>query len=151
MAFSFFKKKPVDTAAAPQTPAVGATPRRGGVHLPRALKRATPQKPRTERRVTLAAVVPGRAARVLLAPIVSEKATRLAEQGQYVFRVPAQAEKVEIRAAVEDVYRVHVTKVNILNVSGKMRRAGARQGRERSWRKAIVTVARGEKLSVFAQ
>jgi large subunit ribosomal protein L23 len=85
--------------------------------------------------------------------IITEKANRLMEgtPRKYTFEVRRDATKPEIRKAIEHIYRVHVTKVNTMMVSGKRRRRGVRwgQGRTASWKKAIVTVAPGEQIAIF--
>ncbi len=70
----------------------------------------------------------------------------LASGGKYVFRVHPKANKPEVRKAVEKVYDVHVRHVNIINMSGKSRRYGRSVGRTKVWKKAIVTVAAGERI-----
>ncbi len=84
--------------------------------------------------------------RVLVRPLVSEKTSRLEKGRQYAFAVTRSANKVEIKKAVEKHYRVHVTGVNVINVSGKIVRAGRVEGRRSDWRKAYVTVAEGESI-----
>lgn len=85
--------------------------------------------------------------RVLVRPIVSEKTSRLEKERQYAFVVAADANKVEIKKAVEKHYRVHVTGVNIANVFGKHVRSGRTLGKRRDWRKAYVTVKEGETIT----
>ena len=85
--------------------------------------------------------------RVLVRPIVSEKTSRLEKEHQYAFVVAARANKVEIKKAVEKHYRVHVTKVNIVNVFGKHVRSGRTMGKRNDWRKAYVTVKEGETIT----
>jgi large subunit ribosomal protein L23 len=84
--------------------------------------------------------------RVLLHPIVSEKTARIEPAGQYVFAVSTDANKVEIKKAIERHYRVHVSKVNVMNVSGKSVRYGRTFGKRSDWRKAYVTLKDGETL-----
>jgi len=88
----------------------------------------------------------GLAYAVLVRPQITEKATMLASSGKYVFRVNPQANKSEIKKAIEKVYDVHVKKINIINVRGKKRRYGAVLGRTKDWKKAVVTVAPGERI-----
>jgi large subunit ribosomal protein L23 len=88
----------------------------------------------------------GEAYRQLVRPQLSEKANMLAGKNKYVFRVHPDANKPEVKKAVEKVYDVHVRQVNIINVSGKSRRYGRAVGRTKSWKKAIVTVAAGERI-----
>jgi len=85
--------------------------------------------------------------RVLVRPIVSEKTARLEKDRQYSFVVSAEANKVEIKKAVEKHYRVHVTKVNIINSFGKSVRSGRTLGKRSDWRKAYVTVKEGESIT----
>ncbi|MGD8237362.1 MAG: 50S ribosomal protein L23 [Armatimonadota bacterium] len=84
--------------------------------------------------------------------IITEKANRMMEgtPRKYTFQVRRTATKSEIRKAIEHIYRVRVTKVNTMIVKGKRRRMGRySEGRTASWKKAIVTVAPGEEISIF--
>ena len=87
---------------------------------------------------------------VIIRPIVTERSFDLMEQGKYTFEVARTAPKEEIRAAVEKLFDVHVTKVNTVNVKPKNRRVRYVPGKTRQWKKAIVTVAPGEQIEVFA-
>ena len=78
----------------------------------------------------------------------TEKATRLAKYDQYLVDVAPDANKVEIRGAVERLFGVKVTKVNTQNCHGKWRQLRVRWGRRPDWKKAIVTLAKGQKLEV---
>lgn len=83
-------------------------------------------------------------------PIISEKAVDLQKQGKYTFRVQRDANKIEIREAVEAIYEVVVKDVNTMNVRGKVRRVGrGRAGRKPGWKKAIVTLAPGTRIEVL--
>ena len=73
----------------------------------------------------------------------------LNEVGKYCFEVAPKANKIEVKRAVEEVFKVHVTTVNMLKVPGKMRRMGRTSGMTRSWKKAIVTLAAGERIELF--
>jgi|SRR3954468_8267305 large subunit ribosomal protein L23 len=86
---------------------------------------------------------------ILVRPIVTEKNTMLNEVGKYVFEVAPHANKIEIKRAVEVIFNVHVLTVNVLKVPGKMRRMGRTSGMTRSWKKAIVTLAAGERIELF--
>lgn len=88
----------------------------------------------------------GDAYRILLAHRLSEKTNALSKAGKYVFQVHPDANKPEVRKAVEKVYDVHVRKVNMVSVLGKKRRYGRAVGRTNFWKKAIVTVAAGERI-----
>lgn len=78
----------------------------------------------------------------------TEKGTRLAKYDQYLVDVAVDANKVEIREAVERLFRVKVTKVNTQNCHGKWRQLRVHWGRRPDWKKAIVTLAKGQKLEV---
>jgi len=86
----------------------------------------------------------GEAFRVLVRPVVSEKSYRAASGGKYVFMVSKSANKIQVRNAVEKVYDVKVTAVNIVNVRGKERNFGRTSGRTSAWKKAVVTLKKGQ-------
>ena len=85
---------------------------------------------------------------VILSPVITEKATLLSEQNKVVFRVADDATKDEIAAAVEELFKVKVTKVNALNVKGKTKRFRGRPGRRSDVKKAIVTLAEGQSIDI---
>ena len=85
---------------------------------------------------------------VILSPVITEKATLLSEQNKVVFRVAEDATKDEIAAAVEELFKVKVTKVNTLNVKGKTKRFRGRPGRRSDVKKAIVTLAEGQSIDI---
>jgi large subunit ribosomal protein L23 len=88
---------------------------------------------------------------VVLAPVVSEKSTMVADKNrEYVFRVADQATKPEIKAAVELMFKTKVQSVTVLNVHGKERRFGKTIGRRRSWKKAYVRLAEGQEINFAA-
>jgi len=88
-----------------------------------------------------------RLTRVLIAPVVSEKSTRVADKAhQVVFRVMPDASKSEIRAAVEKLFEVKVTAVTTANLGGKVKRFGQMIGRRSDWKKAYVTLAEGSNI-----
>lgn len=84
-------------------------------------------------------------------PMVTEKSVAAAEGGKYTFKVDPDANKIEIREAIERIYpNVHVTKVNTVSVRGKSYRLGRVKTRKRpDWKKAIVTLRPGEKIEIF--
>ena len=84
----------------------------------------------------------------ILAPLITEKATVLSEQNKVVFRVAANATKVEIAAAVEELFKVKVTKVNTLIQKGKTKRFRGRPGRRSDVKKAIVTLQEGQSIDI---
>lgn len=88
---------------------------------------------------------------VLLAPVVSEKSTYVADKNeQVVFRVAANATKQEIKAAVELLFKVQVDSVQVLNVKGKEKRFGRFIGRRRHWKKAYVCLQPGQEINFAA-
>jgi large subunit ribosomal protein L23 len=88
---------------------------------------------------------------VVLAPVVSEKSTFVADKNrQYVYRVAADAPKPEIKAAIELMFKTKVENVTVLNVHGKERRFGRMVGRRRNWKKAYVRLAEGQEINFAA-
>lgn len=89
--------------------------------------------------------------KVLLAPIVSEKSTMIADKnGQVAFRVLQDATRAEVKAAVELLFKVQVDSVQVLNAKGKAKRFGRFDGRRRNVRKAYVNLAPGQEIN-FAE
>lgn len=88
---------------------------------------------------------------VIIRPVVSERSFDLMSQNKYTFEVAKQAPKEEIAAAVGKLFGVHVLKVNTINVKPKTKRVRYVAGQTRSWKKAIVTVAEGDSIELFAQ
>ena len=86
---------------------------------------------------------------ILIKPIINEKTTALMEERKYTFRVPLAATKVEIRQAVEQIFKVKVQAVNTMRYEGKMTRLGRTQGRRSDWKKAVVTLKPGETIELF--
>ena len=85
--------------------------------------------------------------KVLLAPVVSEKAALAADKnGQYAFRVTTDATKREIGRAVETLFSVEVDRVQVVNVKGKNKRFGQRLGKRKDWRKAYVRLKAGHEI-----
>ena len=90
----------------------------------------------------------GRLAQVLVVPIISEKATSVAEKhNQVMFKVLQDATKPEIKAAVEQMFGVQVASVQVLNQKGKTKRFGGRPGRRNNVRKAYVSLKEGQELN----
>ncbi len=88
--------------------------------------------------------------RVVTSPLITEKGTLVNEQGnQFVFRVRPEANKVEIRRAIETLFKVKVEKVHTINYLGKMRRVGRSIGQRPRWKKAYVTLAEGQRIDFF--
>ena len=100
----------------------------------------------------MSAISQERLLQVLLAPQISEKATFVADKNeQVVFKVAADATKPEVKAAVESLFKVEVKSVQILNVKGKAKRFGQRQGRRNNVRKAYVTLKEGQELNLSGE
>ena len=95
---------------------------------------------------------PERLMTVLLAPVVSEKGTFIADKhNQVVFRVVPNATKPEVKAAVELMFKTQVESVQISNVKGKKKRFGTHAGRRRSWKKAYVSLKPGQEINFAAE
>ena len=86
---------------------------------------------------------------VLRRPLVTEKNTELQAQGKYAFEVAREANKHQIKQAVEKAFKVEVMAVNVMTVPGKTRRIGRRQVLTQSWKKAIVTLKPGDSIGLF--
>jgi len=88
---------------------------------------------------------------VLRIPLLTEKAHALKERerSQVVFRVAPEANKAEIKAAVEKLFKTKVAAVNVINVRGKAKRLGKTAGRRPDWKKAVVTLRAGEKIEII--
>ena len=86
---------------------------------------------------------------ILLRPVISEKTYRLADDGKYTFLVDRDANRTQVRQAVEAVFGVKVTGVNTLNRAGKRRRTRFGWGQRASTKRAIVSLAEGERIDVF--
>ena len=88
---------------------------------------------------------------VVLAPVVSEKSTLVADKNrQYVFRVADNATKPLVKAAIELLFKTKVQSVTVLNVKGKEKRFGRFMGRRRNWKKAYVRLAAGQEINFAA-
>jgi large subunit ribosomal protein L23 len=89
---------------------------------------------------------------ILLGPHVSEKSARVGDKhNQVVFRVRTDADKIEVRQAVEKMFGVKVADVQIVNVGGKFKRFGARLGRRGDWKKAYVRLAPGSEINLAGE
>ena len=86
---------------------------------------------------------------ILVRPLITEKTMKLVEEGKYTFEVKQGANKVEVKKAVEELFKVEVTAVNMMNTLRKKRRVGKYEGLRPAVQKAIVTLADGQKLDVF--
>jgi large subunit ribosomal protein L23 len=93
------------------------------------------------------------ASQVVLRPVISEKSMDETQRGKYTFAVHDDANKLQIRAAVEELFKVTVTDVTVLNTKAKEKSRNRRRGRVRGftspWKKAVVTVKPGDKIEFF--
>ena len=87
---------------------------------------------------------------VILAPVVSEKSYGLLDEGRYTFIVHPSANKTEIKEAVQSIFGVKVSNVNTLIRKGKKKRFGLAMGQRKNTKRAIVTLAEGETIDIFA-
>ena len=87
---------------------------------------------------------------IIRLPRITEKGTRLKEKNNVLtFEVKADANKVQVRKAIEGIFKVKVSDVTTVNIPGKRKRMGAREGRRSDWKKAYVTLKPGEKIDMF--
>ena len=89
------------------------------------------------------------AGQVVLAPVVSEKSYAASTRGTYTFKVRPDAHKVQIRQAVEQLFEVHVERVNVIKVPAKPKRRGAFKGTRPGWKKAVVQLRAGDVIEIF--
>ena len=87
---------------------------------------------------------------VIIRPIISEHSYDMMQDNVYTFEVAKTSNKVEIAQAVEEIFDVTVVKVNTLNVKAKPKRVRYQIGKTRTWKKAMVTVAEGDSIEIFA-
>lgn len=86
---------------------------------------------------------------ILIEPVLTEKSNVLREKGMYFFRVDPRADKLQVMEAVRRMFQVHPVSCNIINVKSKPKRLRGRAGRTATWKKAMVRLAAGEKITVF--
>jgi large subunit ribosomal protein L23 len=86
---------------------------------------------------------------VILEPVVSEKSYALMADGKYTFRVDDRSHKTQVQKAVEEIFDVRVVAVRTMKVRSKPKRRGLHSGRTRSWKKAIVELAPGDRIELF--
>lgn len=87
---------------------------------------------------------------IIIRPIITEKSTLLKDgSNQYVFEVRRDANKIEIKRAIESLFKVKVLSVNIINMEGKKKRIGRFMGKRRDWKKAIVRISPEDKIPIF--
>jgi large subunit ribosomal protein L23 len=86
---------------------------------------------------------------IIIRPLITEKNTNLMTLNKYCFQVAQTANKQEIKQAIEEVFSVSVVNVHTMNVRGKLRRRGQKLGYTSDWKKAIVTLAEGNRIELF--
>jgi len=86
---------------------------------------------------------------IIIKPVVTEKSIGLMENNKYVFKVALSANKIEIKKAVEEIFKVKVVDVNTVRVKGKEKRMGRSVGRTSDYKKAIVQLAEGDSIEIF--
>ena len=86
---------------------------------------------------------------VLIKPLITEKNTMLGAEGKYTFKIDRRANKVQVKEAVESIFKVNVTAVNTNSVPPKSRRVGRTIGKTQAWKKAVVTVRAGQRIELF--
>ena len=81
-------------------------------------------------------------------PLVTEKSTNLSEQNKIIFKVPSKANKVNLKKNIEKIFKVNVTKINIINKKSKIKNARGRKVRVSGFKKAIVTIKKGQNIDL---
>ena len=88
--------------------------------------------------------------KIIKRPLITEKSTKIKEMNnQLAFEVDRRANKIEIKKAVERIFKVQVEDVRTMNYQGKRKRLGRSEGRRRHWKKAVVTLKPGQKIEFF--
>lgn len=121
-------------------------------------KKAAPKKAKAEGKTEMKKqekpakamkVVQASTSRIIVAPVVTEKAAHLAAQRTYVFEVTRDATRSQVATAIKELYGVQPSRVNIVNVRAEPVRFGRSMGRQSAWKKAMVTVPEGKELHVY--
>lgn len=145
--FDRFKKPKAPSATASKKAKVQGTPASSQASAPAKKQEAAEAKGRGKEAVPVDASV-ARFSAVLVKPHVSEKAAHLADRGVYVFDVPVTANKVEIRKAVERIYKVNVESVRTHRGIGKQTARGRIRGRRNAWKRALVQLKKGQAINL---
>ncbi len=109
---------------------------------------------KTEEIAPIGAVISGKSAggvknsRLIIRPLVTEKAAVAQSQNKYSFIVNRNADKLEVKRAIKEIFGVEPISVNIINVDGKIRRFGQSKGRKQDYKKAVITLPKGKSISV---
>ena len=150
----FGNKKIEDTPVkkpAPKKAAVKATPKKeeSAVSMNELYSEVAPKTVKTADGKIKKEAKANQAYRILVKPLITEKATNLGIHNKYVFVVSLKANKIEVAKAVEAIYGVKPVKVNISNVGGKKVTRGKIRGQRKDWRKAIVTLPEGQTIKIY--
>ena len=86
---------------------------------------------------------------VIVEPIITEAATESVEEGKYIFKISARGNKLQVKQAIEKIYTVKVEKVNTISIPKKARSRGRILGWKKGYRKAVITLKKGDKIDVF--
>ena len=86
---------------------------------------------------------------IIIKPVVTEKSIGMMENNKYVFKVALKANKIEIKKAIEEIFKVKVVGVNTVRINGKMKRMGRYEGKTSDYKKAIVQLAEGDSIEIF--
>ena len=86
---------------------------------------------------------------IIVRPLITEKTTKLVDDGKYTFEVMQGVNKIEVKRAIEEVFKVNVVDVNIINVRKKPRKVGRHEGFAPAVRKAVVTLQKGQTIDRF--
>ena len=84
----------------------------------------------------------------IISPHITEKSTNLSEQNEIIFKVPSKANKVNLKKNIEKIFKVNVTKINIINKKSKIKNARGRKVRVSGFKKAIVTIKKGQNIDL---
>tara|TARA_B100001123_G_scaffold432540_1_gene555773 strand:+ start:293 stop:586 length:294 start_codon:yes stop_codon:yes gene_type:complete len=84
----------------------------------------------------------------ILFPVVTEKSTNLSEQNKIVFKVPARANKINLKKSIEKIFKVNVTKINIINKQPRLKITRGRKVKIKGYKKAIITLKKGQSIDL---
>jgi len=87
--------------------------------------------------------------KVLVKPLVTEKASELGSENKYIFEVSKSANKIEIAKAIQGLYGIKPVKVNVIGIKGKNVRYGRMNGKRKDWKKAMITLPKGESIKIY--
>lgn len=86
---------------------------------------------------------------IIIKPVVTEKSVDLMAENKYCFKVASHANKIDVKRAIEEIFKVRVINVHTMNVKGKKKRVGRHLGMTSGYKKAIVTLAEGDTIEIF--